>query len=235
MGVNERLGCHRFAEVGDVPVFHVDLRRNPAREAEAAGWLDKADAERRARFRSDGADRQFTLCRAALRSCLCRVLGCPNDQLAFGFSRHGKPFALVAGIRAPIHFNLAHSGTHGLIAYSFQSRVGIDIEIRQHGRDFEGIAERVFGPEERAVLDRASGWREIEIFYRLWTMKEALIKAIGTGFSLDPSTFEVPTELLLRRSRSARFGFPGESGQPWTVHDLCEGRFAAAAVREIGS
>ena len=138
----------------------------------------------------------------------------------------------MAGSRAPIHFNLAHSGSHGLIAYSLQGRVGIDVEIFQEGRDFGGIAERVFGPEERAVLGRASGRKEIEVFYRLWTMKEALIKAIGTGFSLDPSTFEVPTELLLRRSRSARFGFPGESGKPWTVHDLGERRFAAVVVLE---
>lgn len=46
------------------------------------------------------------------------------------------------------------------------------------------------------------------LFYRLWTLKEALIEALlHTGFSLDPSRFEVPRPIL-EGERSAAFRVP---------------------------
>ena len=56
-----------------------------------------------------------------------------------------------------------------------------------------GIAKTVFTPVERAELALADDERKIGLFFSLWTMKEARIKALGTGCSLNPSRFEIPT------------------------------------------
>ena len=151
------------------------------------------------KFVHPGARRRFVLCRAALRSILCAELGCDNERLSFGEGEHGKPFALVDAIPAQISFNVSHSGNHGLIAVAPGGQLGVDVEEPTTRRDFDRLIEAAFGPNEQSdlKLERARG--EFQLFFRLWTVKEALIKALGTGLSLDPATFEAPEENTPRR------------------------------------
>ena len=80
----------RFHETDDATVVYVDLTVDASREAEALDWLDGAERSRRRRFLYPRPRREFTLCRAALRSLLCARLGCRNADLSFGASKFGK-------------------------------------------------------------------------------------------------------------------------------------------------
>ena len=131
------------------------------------------------------------------------------------------------GRHASLGFNVSHSGGHGLIAFAENEWLGVDVEERVPERDFEGIGSLVYGPAERQLLAAASGVDKMDLFFRLWSMKEALIKAIGSGFSLNPSRFEVP-EPMLRGERSGVFRFPHAPTDAWRLLDLGESRFAAA-------
>ena len=59
------------------------------------------------------------------------------------------------------------------------------------GPELDGIARSVHDPAERRALTVVTGPRKADLFYRLWSLREALIKALGTGFSLNPSRFEI--------------------------------------------
>ena len=202
------------------------------REAAALPWLDEAERARLAGITGARRRRQFLLCRAALRAWLCAELGCRNDRLSFRFNAHGKPRALVDGAPAAIDCNLAHGGEHGLLALS-PGPVGVDVEVRREGREFGRIARRVFAPAEQAVLASRSAAARVACFYRFWSLKEALIKARGTGFAVPPASFELPASLLAG-ARSGRFRFPDREEPEWVLHDLGEARFAAAAARAGG-
>ena len=222
----------RFSETDDFTVIHIDLTAHAAREEEALGWLDRSERLRLRRFRVERPACQFALCRAALRANLCDKLGCTNDQLSFGFHEHGKPFAIVDGAPSPFSFNVSHSGTHGLIGFAPRGRLGVDVEERVDRRYLDRIVESVFGPSEQEAFAKVSGHCKLQSFYRLWTMKEALIKALGTGLSLNPSRFEVPSAML-QGMRSAPFRFPHAPEVRWQVYDLGETRFAAAIAYEL--
>ena len=144
----------------------------------------------------------------------------------------GNRFAIVSGKRDPVSFNITHTGQHGLIAVSDGCRLGIDAEVRREGRDFDGIGEQVYGENELSLLKVRAGPAKARLFYRLWAMKEALIKAIGTGFSLSPSKFEVPAEML-RDAREGLFRFPHMPACAWHLENLGEERFAAAIAFEL--
>ena len=225
---------HPFTVVGEVTVLHVDLAPASAREEAAFDWLDRNERNRWRQFRVDRPRRQFALCRAALRANLCERLACTNDQLAFGFLEHGKPFAIVDGAPSTASFNVSHSGKHGLIALAPRGQLGVDVEERVARHDIDGIGEMVFGPREQSALAGLTGNAKIHLFFMLWTIKEALIKALGTGFSLNPSRFEVPSGIL-HGTKSGTFRFPHAAGARWRIEDLGEPRFAAALAYQLES
>lgn len=226
----------RFHESGDAVVVHVDLRPDADRETEALAWLDAAEHVRRGRFLRDRPRREFTLCRAALRALLCKRLACGNTELCFETSEHGKPLALVDGVPTPADFSVSHSGGHGLIAFVPEGRIGVDVEERSARRDLAGDIKVLFAPEERAALGAAEGDLRIDLFYRLWTLKEALVKATGAGLSLDTAGFEIPPALYGNargRATHCEFRHPGVPGAAWRLETLGNGRFAAALAREL--
>ena len=91
----------------------------------------------------------------------------------------------------------------------------------------------MFSGGERAAL-AASADDKVRLFYRLWALKEALIKALGTGFSLHPSRFEVPSNMI-HAVESEGFRFPHAPADRWQLACLPAAGFAAAIAYEIGA
>ena len=209
-----------------ITVTQVDLTPDAGREGAAFAWLDSVERARWEKYLS-APRRRFTLCRAALRAILCEQLGCRNERLSFGELEHGKPFALVDGHPAPVSFNLSHSGERGLIAFAASGRLGIDLEEIAPRRHLESLIEAVMGPAERAELDALAGPQKLRQFYRFWTCKEALIKALGDGFSTDVSRLEIPANLR-HGATAGIFRFPRRPAEVWQLEDIGNSQFAAA-------
>ena len=221
-----------FRKVGNAAVTYVDLSPHAAREADAVGRLDPEEHSRWLRFQHPGPRRRFALCRAALRALLCDRLGCANGDLAFAVTRHGKPFAVVDGTPAAIGFNVSHGGRHGLIAVAPKGRLGVDVEERASRRDLDGLIDTAFAPGEQADLAAAPGSGRLHMFYHIWTMKEALLKALGTGLTRDMSGFEIPADLR-RGTTTEPFRFPWIPEVGWRLADLGNQEFAAALAHEL--
>lgn len=141
--------------------------------------LSPDERERAASFRFDSDRHMSIVARAALRVLLGRWLGRAPESLRFTKGTEGKP-ALEG-----IEFNVSHSSGRVAIAISHEE-VGVDVEGPREVRDRLGIAERFFAPSEAAIV-RATPER----FLDYWTAKEAVIKAVGGGLSIDLTSFEV--------------------------------------------
>lgn len=221
-----------FATAARIDLVEVDLAADAQREAAAVAWLDASERERWKRLKGDRGRREFALCRAVLRLHLGRRLDCPNERLAFGAHRHGKPFAIVNGSPVPYGFNVSHGGAHGLIAFAAGASTGVDVEERSPRRDLEGMAARFCGPTEREALATVEEQKKTNLFYRLWTLKEALVKALGSGFACDPAAFEVPPGVL-QGARSGTICLHPGRAQYWRLTDIGETRFSAAVAYEL--
>ena len=220
-----------FARSGDAAVLHVDLAPHGAREAEALAWLSADERSRWNRIRHAGRRREYALCRAALRAVLCARLGCSSDELSFEEARRGKPHARLRGAPAPISFSVSHSGGHGLLAVARGGRLGVDVEERVPRRDLDALIAAVLTPIERAEIEAAGAGERIGRFYGLWTIKEALVKALGTGLQLDLAGFEVPPAMR-RGVTDGIFRFPHLPSVTWRVENLGNEEFAAAVAHE---
>lgn len=226
-------GCwwRPFSTVAGATVFYVDLSPHAAHEARALGWLSAEERVRSGRYLHAGSRRRFTLCRAALRAVLCTRLACNGQQLTFGTTSYGKPFAQIDEMPNPISFNVSHGGSHGLIAVAPHGRLGVDIEERISREDLGNLTDAVLGPNEEREFALLRGNRRTHFFFRMWTLKEALIKALGVGFSQDPAKFEVP--LAVRRgAKTGTLRIPNLPRTEWRVDDLGTDAFAAAVAIE---
>jgi 4'-phosphopantetheinyl transferase len=149
---------------------------SPDEQKRAARFVHKADAER------------YRLAHIALRTLLGASLQIPAEMLRFHTLTHGKP--ALSG--ASLEFNLSHSRNWLAIAVSGKT-VGIDVEDgeRLSQDDLLPLARQVFTPNEYAKLISLPLEQRKRAFLRAWTQKEAYLKALGTGLSLQPDTFEV--------------------------------------------
>lgn len=215
---------------GAVSVHAVDLRPDDRVEANCLALLDQEERQRAERFKVARPRRQFVITRAALRLLLAARLGRAAATLAFATGPHGKPF-LAADGPAPLGFNVSHSGERALVAIG-PGALGVDIEDLARGGDLDLIAKGVFTATEQAALQARTGAERVALFFRLWTVKEALIKARGCGFAYHPARFEVP-EALRAGASEATFTFPGEAAPLWRITDLSADGYAGALAQAV--
>ncbi len=108
-----------------------------------------------------------------------KVLGITkDDQIQYG--KHGKPYL----VESEQYFNISHSGDYVVLAID-KYEMGIDIE--QVAKANKSVAKKCFTEEENQILENI----DMNRFFDIWAAKEGYIKAIGTGFSLDPISFSV--------------------------------------------
>ncbi|MGW4815475.1 4'-phosphopantetheinyl transferase family protein [Kitasatospora cineracea] len=137
--------------------------------------LGPAERRRADTCRHPDTRRRYVLAHAALRRLLAERLGAAPAELRWQHGPHGKP-ALPGGPQ----FNLSHSGAHALIALSPTRPVGVDIQRVLPATDTAAMAARYFPPAEAHLLRTTPDpAHRAELFARLWTRKEALVKAHG--------------------------------------------------------
>lgn len=209
----------------DLHVWRLD-NLPPRREALSCNL--SPDEMRRADSFVFARDRaRFLAGRARLREILAGYLGVHPCELRFDYGESGKP--LLAGAARTLRFNLSHTGDHAVLAVSCCAEVGVDIEsVRPVERE---LAARYFSAAETAQLDALPDDQWLDGFFRCWTRKEAVVKAIGTGLLSDLAAFDVsvaPDEPRLLR-------FDGDPGAPlnWSLSEYrpAAGLIVAVAVR----
>jgi 4'-phosphopantetheinyl transferase len=172
-----------------------------------ADTLDEAQRQRAARFKFDADRRRHVAAHAAERAALAQSNPSAAARLRLTTGPQGKPEA----VDAALGHNLSHSHDVGLLVVgSAAVGWGVDVECLREVDDVEGVAQRVFTPREFQQWSRTPAPDAMRAFLQLWTRKEACLKAIGSGFSVEPARFEAGLE-------------PGPGGgphPPWQVVEL---------------
>jgi len=167
-------------------VWEIDLGSAPG-DAELA-VLSRDECERASRFVFARDRRRFLAAHVALRHLLARRADAPAAQLCFAAGPFGKPRLSEAS--RDCSFNLSHSEDIALVALAPDGEVGVDVEMLRTMDDAPALSERNFTARECAELAEVAIDARAHAFLRCWTRKEACLKAIGSGLSIAPETFE---------------------------------------------
>ena len=151
-------------------------------------YLDDEEKSRAARLKFENHRNHFVLSHAMLRLLIAGYCGIAPQQICFSYGPHGKP-----AIDANLHltFNLSHADDIVLCAFAWRRDIGADVECVRNDFDVEEIGERFFSSTERQNLRRVPPEHKHDAFFRLWTRKEAYIKARGEGLSHPLHQFDV--------------------------------------------
>lgn len=133
-----------------------------------------------ARIVSGTARAQFVTGRALARRVLARELRTTTAYIRFAADASGRP-SLAEPPVSGLDFNLSHSGRLTLLAVTRGGRVGVDIEQTAVQRDFAGIAAGLFSRAEYEQWSLADAADRTALWYRIWTRREAYVKATGFG------------------------------------------------------
>jgi 4'-phosphopantetheinyl transferase len=167
------------------------------------------------------------------RALVRHVLSCYSPQVSpadwrFDRGELGRPSVardMPEAARA-VHFNVAHTRGLVLMAVGRMPEIGVDVEQVDPSVRL-AVARRYFSAPEVAALDALPPGERPRRFQRLWTLKEAYLKAVGTGISggLGSMTFHFEEALRFERA-----GDP--DADRWQFRELgIDGYLAAVACR----
>lgn len=152
--------------------------------------LDASERTRMAAFRLREDAVAYAAAHGALRLVLGSMLACAPVALEFRVDEYGKPLLRSSpGLRdEALRFSISHSSDLAAVAVS-RHAVGIDIEKMAWSEDLLDVARSSFAEEQLACLFAASGEHRKKLFFRYWTLGEALIKATGMGLNQNLKGF----------------------------------------------
>jgi 4'-phosphopantetheinyl transferase len=160
-----------FAWVGD-HARDVDRFSRDCLSSEERAWLH--------RYRSREAAERYVVTRSLVRIVLSDRLGIDARDLELRRTDMGKPV-----VAEGVHFNVSHSGDLILLALSAQRAVGVDVERIREVQRVGAMTQRWLTESERADVERliTRGASPSAAFLRIWSLKEARLKALGVGIS----------------------------------------------------
>jgi 4'-phosphopantetheinyl transferase len=143
-------------------------------------FLSTDETQRMGRYRSREAAERYVVTRSLVRIVLGEHLGVSPRALHVSRTDTGKPV-----VAEGINFNVTHSGDLVLLAVCEQRAVGVDVERQREVPRVGEMMLRWFSEAERQECAHLTtlGATQSEAFLRVWSLKEARLKALGVGIS----------------------------------------------------
>lgn len=129
-----------------------------------------------------------------MRIVLSKYIKKRPEEIVVFRNKYGKPF-----INSDISFNVSHSKNAFVIALQRQAALGIDIEYICPKAEEAGMLSQIATDAEQKTYTAFTLDTRSRFFHRLWSRKEACIKAVGKGFSMDPKLISVWPDNALRQ------------------------------------
>ncbi|MBS1518085.1 MAG: 4'-phosphopantetheinyl transferase superfamily protein [Bacteroidetes bacterium] len=198
----------------DVHIYRINIPDHTDSIASLNELLSADEFSKAQRYKFPVDKQNYIICRGNLRKILSEYTNEAPQKIRFEYSDKGKPFLK----NSEIFFNLSHSGERCVIAVSRAENLGIDIERIREVKDLLNISAKYFSETEFDLIKKSPPKIRTELFFRIWTLKEAFIKATGEGLSYPLKGFSVL--LNAGDSHSVNIRNRAEENDLWSLFSL---------------
>lgn len=185
-------------------IFIRQLTYNSGDVTRWGSYLSQQEIERRDLFKAESRQRSFLLGRAAIRILLGELTSVDPSQVELRVMEDGR----VTAPGTPYYVSISHSGDRAVAIVS-ERRVGVDVE--QIVEKPESLLRFVLHEDEIPHIHSLPVSANDRLFL-CWTLKEAVLKAIGTGLMRSPKSVRLNIDFEQRRAKVNE-----EGGITWTV------------------
>ncbi|QYK49010.1 MAG: 4'-phosphopantetheinyl transferase superfamily protein [Phycisphaeraceae bacterium] len=149
--------------------------------------IDEAERLRATAFRSPDARESFIRRRWLRRVLIAREHDLNPADIRIDSDRLGRPRVMGPDQISSLVISTSSAGQLALIAWCRDLPLGVDLARLDPDQASPAAAAVFMSPDELRK------WQDGDTlgFFRLWSRKEAALKAIGTGFATDPPTVSV--------------------------------------------
>lgn len=176
--------------------------------------LSAEENARQQRFHSTKDRHSYLVSHALVRKVLSMYCDVTPEQWLFTFNQHGKPEIspeiLAALDCPPIKFNLSHTAGLSACVVSLNDECGVDVENIQRKNKLLSIAGRMFAEPELETMRDISDDEMRNKFFDYWTLREAYVKALGSGLSGSSKQFYFNIKQRDGAERVAEICFTGK-------------------------
>lgn len=168
----------------DIKLFKIELSQYHNIIEILLKFLSPQEAIRAHKYRQLRDSNRFIICRSLLKIIVAQQKSIDVSQVYFEKSDNHKPYF---PLDRSLFFNVSHSGDFAIIAIG-NCELGVDIEKIDYHFNYSEIIPIVFNDIEINAISRSKLNRLM--FYKFWTRKEAIVKAIGKG--IDEDLIKIP-------------------------------------------
>ena len=135
-------------------------------------------------FRTAADARKYVLRHGAVRIILAHYINQSTETIPLLIGPNGKPCLDKEDSCSDISFNLSHTSEMILIGITKKRRIGVDVVKVDPFYRFHESADYILTSGEKAFLKKIEPSLRYEIFFRIWTLKEAILKATGSTLTM---------------------------------------------------
>jgi len=185
-------------------IYIRQLTYNPEDVARWGSYLSQEEIERRGLMKAESRQRSFLLGRAVLRLLLGELTNVDPTRVVLRVMDDGR----ITAPETPYYVSISHSGDRAVAIVS-ERRVGVDVE--QIVEKPESLLRFVLHEDELPHIHSLPVSANDRLFL-CWTLKEAVLKAIGTGLMRSPKSVRLNIDFEQRRAKVDE-----EGGITWNV------------------
>lgn len=188
--ISEDSACFQLSN-NKIHIWSASLKQ-PAEDTRFFLQILSSDEQARAkRFYFERDEKRYIAGRGMLRILLGNYIGVEPAQIKFIYNFYGKPALAPIFNTKNLQFNLSHSKDQAVYAFNWDEPIGVDIEYIQPMKDMDDLASQFFTSGECALIHSLAAYQKQETFFKIWTCKEAYLKANGSGLTVPINQVEV--------------------------------------------
>uniref|UniRef100_A0A0N5A1S1 L-aminoadipate-semialdehyde dehydrogenase-phosphopantetheinyl transferase n=1 Tax=Parastrongyloides trichosuri TaxID=131310 RepID=A0A0N5A1S1_PARTI len=185
--------CHRYAFSLSNAIASKDIEKNFKLGIQA---ITKEEYEKMLRFRHREDSLASLAGRLLLRQMAMKICNVRWDQIKFDRTERGKPY-LSYPENTNFGMNISHQGDYVAFASSCAPNIGVDcmkLDISRNNKSADeyinSMSKSASKDEFRMMKTQPTDAMKMTVFYRIWCLKESILKATGQGIINDLSTID---------------------------------------------
>jgi 4'-phosphopantetheinyl transferase len=155
-------------------------------------FLSKRERDKSSRFSDPADSRRYVLRHGMMRYILGEYTGSEPELLPLVEDMNGKPGLDPKSEFREFSFSLSHTNQIVSLGVMKNYRIGIDIVKTDPGYPIYEICDYLFTSAEKEFMRGIEPAQRNQMFFRIWALKEAIVKATGEGIRMMHKTDVTP-------------------------------------------